>query len=219
MHRRIHVLLGLAIVLGTCAGAGEAGEVRIPASAHNLLVEAKVSGNLASYKKGLRGEPHHVIYDLQARRFVESSQHHEYGVGFQQDLGVVSERDPAYWMAEWKVPVRVNLLVLSGVYPNQPQPETCWKIELRRDGKWREHARGKGGWYDRGRYVWGGAGTEPVEVDALRVSVFSKDAASPIGASTSGARRVSPGWWRTCRPSTLAFRSHSDECAQGRPSG
>jgi chitodextrinase len=37
-----------------------------------------------------------------------------------------------------------------------------------------------GGWYDRGRYRWGGAETRPLSFDALRVSVFSKDEATPL---------------------------------------
>jgi len=176
-------LLSAALGSGmvACLGQGMSGEApRFPASAHNLLVEAKVSGNLETYKKGRRGAPDHMIYDLQRRRFLKRSQWHEYGVGFGQDLGVVPEEEPAFWTAEWKKPIKANLIVLSGVYPNQPQPETCWKIELRRQGKWTTHARGKGGWYDRKRYVWGGAGTKPTTFDAIRVSVFSKDAKSPI---------------------------------------
>jgi len=167
--------------LAFCAGRSLGAEtVRLPASAHNLLVDAKVSGNLESYKKGLRGRADHVVYDLQRRCFVKRSQWHEYGVGFGQDLGVVGENKPAFWLAEWPKSVRANLIVLSGVYPNQPQPRTCWKIELRREGKWTVHARGKGGWYNVGRYVWGGVGTEPIAFDALRVSVFSQDEKSPI---------------------------------------
>jgi len=153
---------------------------RIPELAENLLVDAEVSGSLESYKKGLRGAPDHMIYDLQRRRFVKTSQWHEYGVGFQQDLGVVPEDRPAWWMAEWRSPVKANLIVLSGVYDNQPQPNTAWKIDLRRGGRWLTHARGVGGWYDRGRYVWGGSAMKPVQFDALRVSVFSRDKKTPI---------------------------------------
>jgi len=160
-------------LLAAVSLAGEAA--RFPASAHNLLVEAKMSGNLEGYKKGLRGRADHMIYDLRKRRFVKRSQWHEYGVGFGKDLGVVPEAKPAWWMAEWPKPVEANVIVLSGVYPNQPQPETCWRIELRQEGKWATHARGKGGWYNSGRYAWGGAGSEPKRFDAIRVSVFSKD--------------------------------------------
>jgi chitodextrinase len=83
-------------------------------------------------------------------------------------------------MAEWPEPVEINLVALSGTYDNQPQPTTAWKIEFRRDGRWMTHARGVGGWYDRGYYLWGGPGTEPLSMDALRVSVFSRDDQTPI---------------------------------------
>jgi PKD domain/Inosine-uridine preferring nucleoside hydrolase len=153
---------------------------RIPESTHNLLLDAKVSGNLESYQKGRRGAADQVVYDVARGRFGKESQWHEYGVGMNEDLGIVLEDKPAYWLAEWPQPVEANFIVLSGVYPNQPQPDTAWKIELRRDGQWTTHARGVGGWYDRGRYVWGNAATEPVKFDALRVSVFSKDAKTPL---------------------------------------
>jgi len=173
-------IVGCVLALWLAAALDAAETPALPASAHNLLVEAKVSGNLEGYKLGMRGKADHMVYDLRQRRFVRDSQWHEYGVGFGKSLGVVREAEPAWWMAEWPKPVQANLIVLSGVYPNQPQPETCWKIELRHEGRWTTHARGKGGWYDRGRYVWGGAGTEPKTFDALRVSVFSKDEKSPI---------------------------------------
>ena len=175
----VAILLGVDVLVRRAAGA-EAKGVRIPASAHNLLVEAKTSGNLESFNKGLRGRPDHVVFDLRLGRFVRNSPHHEYGVGYRKDLGVVSEAKPAFWQAEWARAVKANLIVLSGVYPNQPQGRTCWKIELRRGGKWVTHARGTGGWYDRGRYVWGGAGTKAVALEAIRVSVFSPDAGTPI---------------------------------------
>ena len=154
--------------------------VRIQEWTRNLLVDAKVTGNLKSYQKGLRGAADHIIYDLQHRRFVKSSEWHEYGVGFGQDLGVVPENRPAWWMAQWPQPIEANLIVLSGVYDNQPQPDTAWKIELRSDGKWLTHARDVGGWYDRGTYTWGGPATKSLRFDAIRVSVFSKDSKTPI---------------------------------------
>ncbi|MFQ6098154.1 MAG: PKD domain-containing protein [Armatimonadota bacterium] len=173
---RVHL-----IAISTLTGAfrvtsNDADEsVYLPAWTHNLLMDANVSGNLESFNKGLRGAPDHVIYDVQRHEFVRASTWHEYGVGFGEDLGVVPEEKPAFWMAEWPEPVQANLILLSGVYPNQRQPDTCWKIEVRRDGKWMTFARGEGGWYDSGRYVWGRSGTEPMTFDALRVSVFSKD--------------------------------------------
>lgn len=171
-------LAAMLVFLAACVAAGEAP--RLPAAVRNLLLDAKMSGNLDGYGLGLRGAPDHLAYDLKRQAFAKPSQWHEYGVGFGRELGVVAEDKPAFWMAEWPKPVQANLFVLSGVYPNQPQPETCWKIELRREGKWHTHASGQGGWYDGGRYAWGGPGAEAVSFDAIRVSVFSKDADSPL---------------------------------------
>ena len=173
----LSLILALTVEAQTPPGSDP---LRIPDSTHNLLLDAKVSGNLESYQKGLRGAADHMIYDGARGRFVKESPHHEYGVGFDADLGVVREDKPAFWLAEWPQPIEANFIRLSGVYDNQPQPNTAWRIELRREGKWTTHARGTGGWYDRSRYVWGAAATEPVKFDALRVSVFSQDAKTPL---------------------------------------
>lgn len=175
---RTLTILGASLALAVSTVAPS--QPHIPQSARNLLLDAEVSGNLESYNKGRRGVADHVIYDIQKQDFAKASGWHEYGVGFQKDLGVVPEAVPAFWMARWPEPVKANLIVLSGVYNNQPQPETAWKIELRTDRQWTTLARGVGGWYDSGRYVWGGPRTEPAVFDALRVSVFSRDADTPI---------------------------------------
>lgn len=171
------VIAGLLLAVACCLGDDAA---RLPSGTVNLLPQAKFSGNLESFDKGLRGGPAQMVYDAERGAFLEASQYHEYGVGFQQNLGVVPEAEAAFWMAEWPEPVEVNLIALSGTYPNQPQPDTAWKIEVRRDGRWVEHARGVGGWYDRGLYQWGGPAVEPLRFDAFRVSLFSKDDATPI---------------------------------------
>jgi hypothetical protein len=170
----------LIAALVTSVGLAADRPPRLRPHVENLLVRARISGNLESFGKGLRGAADHVVYDVRRAAFVKASQYHEYGVGFQQNLGVVPAARPAWWMAEWNEPVRANLIVLSGVYPNQPQPETAWKIEIRQGGAWKTHASGVGGWYDTGRYAWGGAATEPIALEAIRVSVFSKDDATPI---------------------------------------
>ena len=157
-----------------------ATQLRIPESTDNLLKQAKISGNLPSFQKGLRGAPDHVVYDMQQRKFTVPSPHHEYGVGFGEDLGVVPEDEAAWWMAQWPRPVQVNMMVFSGVFSNQPQPETAWKIEYRSAGQWITHERGKGAWYDGGQYVWGGPGTKLIAMEALRVSVFSSDDKTPL---------------------------------------
>ena len=170
----------VTLIAFTAVQASGNPKVRISDYAPNLLVDAKVSGNLESYSKGLRGAADHMIYDTKKEVFVKPSPWNEYGVGFGQNLGVVSEADPAWWMAKWPKAVKANTIVLTGVYGNQPQPETCWKIELRQEGRWTTHAQGKRGWYNGGLYRWGGPGIEQVVFDAFRVSVFSKDDKTPI---------------------------------------
>jgi len=160
--------------------AGAEQPLRLTRSARNQLVAAKFSGNLESFDKGLRGQTDDLVFNLRRGCFLKPSPWHEYGVGFGRTLGVVPEARPAFWMAEWDKPVTANLIVLSGTYPNQPQPATGWKIELRRHGRRVTRARGVGGWYNCGRYVWGGGDTAAVEFDAIRVSVFSKDAETPL---------------------------------------
>jgi inosine-uridine nucleoside N-ribohydrolase len=152
----------------------------LPKATHNLLVDATLSGNMADFNKGLRGEPVHVVYDLQRCRFKEWGPWNEYGVGLHKDVGHVPEDKAAYWMAEWAAPVSANLIRLSGAYANQPQRRTGWKIELRRNGKWAVHARGVGGWYNGKQYAWGGANTPPLTFDAFRVSVFSPNARTKL---------------------------------------
>ena len=162
------------------AGAPDGEIVMKDLIVRNLLLDATVSGNIESLDKGLRGAADHMLFDVARGTFARNSPWHEYGVGFGADLGVVAEDRPVWWMAEWPQPVAINLLALSGTYDNQPQPDTAWKIEFRREGRWITHARGVGGWYDRGYYLWGGPGTEPLTADALRVSVFSSDDKTPI---------------------------------------
>ena len=183
MKLKRFVRLGLLPVLASGVGSFAAEtSARLSGSVENLLSRARITGNLESFEKGLRGAPDHMVYDPGRADFVRSSEWHEYGVGYGEDMGIVPEQRPAWWMAEWSEPVAVNRVQLSGVYPNQPQPTTAWKIEFRRDGAWTTHAEGVGGWYDRGRYVWGGPDTEPVSVEAIRVSVFSPDAETPLSS-------------------------------------
>lgn len=175
------LLVGL-LVTTTFAAECRAAErrVRLSDNVENLLVRATLSGNLESFGKGLRGAADQVVYDPQRAEFVQPSQWHEYGVGYGQDVGVMPEGQPAWWLAQWPEPVAVNWISLTGVYPNQPQPDTAWKIEIRCNGQWTTHASGVAGWYDRGQYAWGGPDMEPVTLDALRVSVFSKDESTPL---------------------------------------
>jgi len=182
MKRKEYFMIMGLVFVALAAGSGFTAErsVRLSDKVENLLLRAKLSGNLESLGKGLRGATDQIVYDPQRADFAHASQWHEYGVGFGQDLGVVPQQQAAWWMAEWTNPVEANWISLTGVYPNQPQPHTAWKIEFRRDGQWSTHASGVGDWYNGGRYVWGGPEAEVIKLDAIRISLFSKDTVTPI---------------------------------------
>lgn len=161
-------------------GYVDPARVQLPAEVGNLLLDAAISSNMPTEQHGVRGEPHHMLFDPAEGDFVADSQWHEFGVEIRADLGVVAESDPVWWMAEWDQPVEANLILLSGTYPNQRQPDTAWKIELRVDGEWEILEQGIGGWYDSGRFGWGGPGRPGRSFDAFRVSLFSRDDTTPL---------------------------------------
>lgn len=167
------LLLGLLLAGSTyCLGA-EAEDVCLPPSTTNLLPQATLSGNFESLSNREEGRPSAIVYNHATGRFVTNMGfHHEYRAGW---IGSRVESNPAYWMATWNQQIQANLIVLSGGFTDVSQPNTSWKIELRRNGSWVEHARGTGGWYDGGRYFWGGPNTTTLSFDAIRVSLFGSN--------------------------------------------
>lgn len=164
------------------AGAGtiDPAKIVLPATARNLFVDAEVATNIAQFDAGNRGNARDMIFVPGQNKFVRNSQWHEAGVGGGADLGVLTEDEAVTWTATWEKPVEVNFITLSGVYPNQPQPETAWAVEVQIDGNWQTLERGVGGWYDSGRYVWGWPGAVSVSIEALRVKVFSSNEKTPV---------------------------------------
>ncbi|TWT33376.1 PVC-type heme-binding CxxCH protein [Blastopirellula retiformator] len=162
------------------AQAIDVDQLHLPASLTNELATAQLSSNATKLGKGARGEAGDLAYLPNKRSFLKNSQWHEVGVGGGADLGIVSESDPVYYQATWETPVAINLITLSGAYPNQPQADAAWKIEVRSGGDWRVLDRGVGGWYDHGRYVWGAPGTAATTIDGFRVSLFSRDDQTPL---------------------------------------
>lgn len=92
-------VVSLCIVVFTISGGLAADRrPRLAPGVENLLVRSQTSGNLESFGKGLRGAVDHMIFDLQRAEFVKPSQYNEYGVGFQQDLGVVPAAHGRAWV-------------------------------------------------------------------------------------------------------------------------
>ena len=170
----------LIVALMLCAHSQVCFGIQYPEETHNLLVDANFTSSFETSGLGLRGAIDHMIYDLKNGKFLAKSIHHEYGVRFMHDLGVVAESSPVWWQAEWSRAVLTNTIVLHGAYPNQPQPKTGWTIELRQNGQWKEFKRGVGGWYHAGVFRWGGPGTTPISLEGLRIRLFSSDEKSPL---------------------------------------
>ena len=181
MKVRFNWIAIFAILLATSLSYS-AEQLHIPAWTHNHLLDAKISSNIESYDKGVRGAANHMFYDFETAEFQALSSWHEFGVNAGAVLGVVPEDNPVWWMAAWEVPVETDVILLSGCYPNQPQPDTAWKIEVRHEGQWKEHERGVGGWYDNGRYEWHAPPGTSIRFDAIRISVFSKDDKTSINS-------------------------------------
>ncbi|MFC1619471.1 T9SS type A sorting domain-containing protein [Candidatus Neomarinimicrobiota bacterium] len=120
-----------------------------------LLYEAVVS---VSWQKGdntfglgtavnpsTRGEPTDLLFDPVKGDFhVTDTPWGEIGWPYQYIGGFVTEADPWYWQVEWVTPKNVNLFTWGGVYGNQPQPDTPWKVEAEIDGNWEVLASGIG---------------------------------------------------------------------------
>ncbi|WP_040352976.1 PVC-type heme-binding CxxCH protein [Blastopirellula marina] len=154
--------------------------LHLPATLVNQLATADLSSNTTEIGKGARGAATDLVYLPAKNAYLRPSQWHEVGVGGGADLGVVSATAPIFYQAEWSSPIAINLITLSGVYPNQPQPQTAWKIEVRSGNQWRLLDHGVGGWYDNGRYVWGAPGSAETTIDGFRVSLYSPDEKTPI---------------------------------------
>jgi hypothetical protein len=165
-------------------------KLSLPARATNALATAKLDSNVDEFGPGTRGKARDLIYLPNEGRFAEESQWHEWGVPSQRDLGVRGADDPIYLEATWDQPVAIDTIVFSGCYPNQPQPNTAWKVEaLTADGP-KVLDTGVGGWVDAGRFLWGGPANTPILVRGMRVSLFS----GPDGASVKSLHfRGEPG--------------------------
>ncbi|MCM8543242.1 MAG: nucleoside hydrolase, partial [Lentisphaeraceae bacterium] len=147
----------------------------VPAANINLglLPGVTISGNIEGFSTNLRGSIYQVMYDPFANEYVEKGDWNEYGVGFNENLGKLSEEDAFTWQLEWDVPKFVNYITFGGSYPNQPQPNTMWKVQYRNEAGWQTLDSGKGGWIDQGIFEWNGVSLDPLIIDGLRVLLYS----------------------------------------------
>lgn len=139
-----------------------------------LLPSAELSGSVQAGQG--RGLPSHILFDPRKNDYVHRSDHAEYGVSAGYNMGRPDAGDGFRWQVAWPQPKYINAFTIGGTYPNQPQPHTAWRISYRQGRDWHVLDEGTGGWIDAGIFSWGGASTEPIVADALRVQVYSDGA-------------------------------------------
>ncbi|WP_400078679.1 PQQ-dependent sugar dehydrogenase [Winogradskyella sp. R77965] len=145
-----------------------------------LLTSAQLSGSI-SQGSG-RGTPLDILYDPTVGDYKVNSQFSEYGVPFQENLGTVDAENGFFWRVDWPSPKFVNYITFGGAYPNQPQPNTMWRVSYLRSGVWYTIEEGQGGWIHNSTgdnwantaiYEWDGTDKAPVYAEALRLQLYS----------------------------------------------
>ncbi len=134
-----------------------------------LLADATVTGNIT----GGRGLPIDILYDPSAGNYANVTQFNEYGVALDQNLGIVTVGNGLNWQVNWSTPKEINYITFGGVYPNQPQPNTAWRISYLNNSVWSIIEEGIGGWIDAGIYVWDNTDQQPITADAIKIELFS----------------------------------------------
>jgi uncharacterized repeat protein (TIGR03806 family) len=134
-----------------------------------LVSDATLSGS----ESNGRGNPIDILYDPVLGNYRSVTSYNEYGVGYQVNLGTPDADNGIKWQVDWLNTKYINYVTFGGAYPNQPQPNTMWRISYHSNGVWTMLEEGLGGWINSGIYEWGGASQQPFIADALRIQLFS----------------------------------------------
>ncbi|WP_299123086.1 PQQ-dependent sugar dehydrogenase [uncultured Winogradskyella sp.] len=145
-----------------------------------LLHSAQLNGSVGQGSG--RGTPLDILYDPSVEDYKVTSQFSEYGVSFNHNLGTVDAENGFFWQVDWPNPKFVNYITFGGAYPNQPQPNTMWRVSYLRDGVWITIEEGQGGWINNSTgnnwsdipiYEWDGTNEAPKVAEAIRLQLFS----------------------------------------------
>ena len=136
-----------------------------------LSVDATLSGSVPVGTG--RGTPLDILYDPSIGDYASVTQFNEYGVAVSEDLGIPTVGNGLNWQVTWTTAKQINYLTFGGTYPNQPQPNTNWRISYRNNAVWTIIEEGTGGWIDSGIYVWDITDQQPITADAIKVELYS----------------------------------------------
>ncbi|WP_370003352.1 PKD domain-containing protein, partial [Winogradskyella sp.] len=136
-----------------------------------LLDDATLSGSVPTGAG--RGTPLAILYDPSIDDYRIKTKFNEYGVSYQQNLGTPDADNGFFWRVDWASPKAINYITIGGTYPNQPQPNSLWRVSYLYDGQWTTLEEGQGGWINSGIYEYDGTSLPPIIADAMRVQVYS----------------------------------------------
>ncbi len=136
-----------------------------------LSVDATLSGSVPVGTG--RGTPLDILYDPSIGNYASVTQFNEYGVAVSEDLGTPTIGNGLNWQVTWTTAKQINYITFGGTYPNQPQPNTAWRISYRNNAVWTIIEEGTGGWIDSGIYVWDITDQQPITADAIKVELYS----------------------------------------------
>lgn len=149
-----------------------------------LLPSAQLSGSVAQGDG--RGTPLDILYDPLAGDYKVITSFAEYGVDYQENLGPVNAENGFYWRSDWSSPKFMNYITFGGTYPNQPQPNTHWRVSYLRDGNWITIEEGAGGWINSGIYQWDSTNQPPIFAEAVRVQLFTSGSTDLVSIHLRG---------------------------------
>jgi|GEM_PF-1800736 len=152
-----------------------------------LLSDAVLSGTAENG----RGTPQAILYNPLEDNYFIITDFNEYGVANGENLGTVDVDNGFKWQVDWANRKDVNYITFGGVYPSQPQPNSLWRISYRIGNDWTVLEEGTGGWIDAGIFEWGGATTTPIQMDGLRVQVYSNGVNELVSVHLRGRGGIS----------------------------
>ncbi|MBO3117803.1 PQQ-dependent sugar dehydrogenase [Winogradskyella sp. DF17] len=136
-----------------------------------LTTDAALSGSVT--QSNGRGNPIDILYDPVIDNYAVVTTFNEYGVPSGFNLGTISIDEAFFWKVKWDEPKYVNYITFGGVYSNQPQPNSMWRISYFKDAIWITLDEGQGGWIDAGIFEWGGPDQIPIIAEEIMVQVYS----------------------------------------------
>ncbi|MEP2058231.1 MAG: PKD domain-containing protein, partial [Maribacter litoralis] len=132
-----------------------------------------------------------ILYDPARDDYFVRTDYNEYGEPFGANLGTPDVDNGFRWQVDWASRKLVNYITFGGAYANQPQPNSLWRISYRVGNDWIILEEGAGGWIDAGIYEWGGTEQAPIQMDGLRVQVYSDGVSDLVSIHLRGRGGVS----------------------------